>query len=163
MLAIKSAERLSFLPICVIMKLKSLALRERWRQRRRRGKMHQEPLKKNNKLLNIARILRRNMTRWEKHLWYDFLRYYPIKIYKQRIIDDFIVDFYCHSARLVVELDGSQHYTSQGKAHDAARTEILERYGIHVLRFSNADIDNNFDGVCKMIDIVIKERIESIQ
>ena len=125
--------------------------------------MNREPLKKNNKLLNIARILRRNMTRWEKHLWYDFLRYYPIKVYKQRIIDDFIVDFYCHSARLVVELDGSQHYTSQGKAHDAARTEILERYGIHVLRFSNADIDNNFDGVCKMIDIVIKERIESIQ
>ena len=67
--------------------------------------MNKEPLKKNNELLNIARILRRNMTRQEKHLWYDFLRYYPIKIYKQRIIDNFIADFYCHSARLVIELD----------------------------------------------------------
>ena len=87
--------------------------------------MEQKPLKKNNKLLNVARILRRNMTRQEKHLWYDFLRYYPVKIYKQRIIDDFIAHFYCHSARLVIELDGSQHYTNQGKAHDEARTEIL--------------------------------------
>ena len=99
------------------------------------------------------------MTRQEKHLWYDFLRYYPVKVYKQRIIDDFIVDFYCHSARLAIELDGSQHYTNQGKAHDESRTEILERYGIHVLRFSNKDIDDNFSGVCQMIDMVIRERI----
>ena len=124
--------------------------------------MEREPLKKNNELLNVARILRRNMTRQEKHLWYDFLRYYPVKIYKQRIIDNFIADFYCHSARLVIELDGSQHYTSRGKAHDAARTEILERYGIYVLRFSNRDVDKNFEGVCRMIDRVINERIEDL-
>ena len=124
--------------------------------------MEQTPLKKNNSLLNVARILRRNMTRQEKHLWYDFLRYYPIKIYKQRIIDNFIVDFYCHSARLVIELDGSQHYTKQGKVHDATRTEIFERYGIYVLRFSNKDVDENFDGVCRMIDRVIIERIENL-
>ena len=124
--------------------------------------MEQKPLKKNNKLLNVARILRRNMTRQEKHLWYDFLRYYPVKIYKQRIIDDFIADFYCHSARLVIELDGSQHYTNQGKAHDEARTEILERYGIHVLRFSNKDVNDNFEGVCYKIDKVINERIKDL-
>ena len=124
--------------------------------------MEQVPLKKNNKLLRAARILRRNMTRQENHLWYDFLRYYPVKIYKQRIIENFIADFYCHSARLVIELDGSQHYTQQGKKHDAARTEILERYGIYVLRFSNKDIDENFEGVCRMIDRVINERIESL-
>ena len=124
--------------------------------------MESTPLKKNNKLLNVARILRRNMTRQEKHLWYDFLRYYPVKMYKQRIIDNFIADFYCHSARLVIELDGSQHYTSQGKAHDEARTEILEKYGIHVLRFSNKDVDDNFEGVCRMIDKVINERIENL-
>ena len=123
--------------------------------------MEQKPLKKNNKLLNIARILRRNMTRQEKHLWYDFLRYYPVKIYKQRIIDNFIADFYCHSAHLIIELDGSQHYTSRGKARDEARTEILEKYGIYVLRFSNKDIDDNFEDVCRMIDRVINERIES--
>ena len=124
--------------------------------------MEREPLKKNNVLLNVARILRRNMTRQEKRLWYDFLRYYPVKIYKQRIIDNFIADFYCHSARLVIELDGSQHYTSQGKAHDKVRTEILERYGIYVLRFYNKDIDENFDGVCRMIDRVINERMEAL-
>ena len=124
--------------------------------------MEQKPLKKNNKLLNVARILRRNMTRQEKHLWYDFLRYYPVKIYKQRIIDDFIADFYCHSARLVIELDGSQHYTNQGKAHDEARTEILERYGIYVLRFSNKDVNDNFEGVCYKIDKVINERIKNL-
>ena len=124
--------------------------------------MEQTPLKKNTKLLNIARILRRNMTRQEKHLWYDFLRYYPVKIYKQRIIDNFIADFYCHNARLIIELDGSQHYTNQGKARDETRTEILEKYGIYVLRFSNKDVDENFYGVCRMIDRVINERIESL-
>ena len=124
--------------------------------------MEQLPLKKNHELLNIARILRRNMTRQEKHLWYDFLRHYPVKIYKQRIIDHFIADFYCHSARLVIELDGSQHSTSQGKIHDAARTEFLERYGIYVLRFSNKDVDDNFDGVCRTIDRMINERIEAL-
>ena len=123
--------------------------------------MEQKPLKKNNKLLNIARILRRNMTRQEKHLWYDFLRYYPVKIYKQRIIDNFIADFYCHSVRLIIELDGSQHYTSRGKARGEARTEILEKYGIYVLRFSNKDVDDYFEDVCRMIDRVINERIES--
>ena len=100
--------------------------------------MEQRPLKKNYKLLNIARILRRNLTRQEKHLWYDFLRYYPVKIYKQR------------------------NYTKLGKAHDEARTEILERYGIYVLRFSNKDIDENFEGVCRMIDRIINERIENV-
>ena len=101
------------------------------------------------------------MPRHEKHLWYDFLRYYPVKIYKQRITDNFITDFYCHSARLVIELDGSQH-TNQGKKHDAARVVILEKYRIYVLRFSNKDIDENFDGVCRMIDRVINERIENL-
>ena len=121
--------------------------------------MEQMPLKKNKKLLNIARILRRNMTRQEKHLWYDFLRYYPIKIYKQRIIDGFIADFYCHSARLVIELDGSGHYTKRGREYDQERTEILEKYGIYVLRFSNSDVDDNFEGVCYMIDKIINERV----
>jgi len=122
--------------------------------------MDQTSIKKNKKLLNVARILRRNMTRHEKHLWYDFLRHYPVKIYKQRIIDSYIADFYCHSARLIIELDGSQHYTDQGKKQDNVRTEVLEKYGIHVLRFSNKDVDENFKGVCRMIDRIIKERIE---
>ncbi|MBR3845173.1 MAG: DUF559 domain-containing protein [Clostridia bacterium] len=125
--------------------------------------MQQMPLKKNKKLLNIARILRSNMTRQEKHLWYDFLRYYPIKIYKQRIIDGFIADFYCHSARLVIELDGSGHYTKRGREYDQERTEILEKYGICVLRFTNSDVDDNFEGVCYMIDKIINERVERLE
>ena len=121
-----------------------------------------EQLKKNNKLLNAAKNLRRNMTPQENHLWYDFLQHYPIKIYKQRIIDNFIVDFYCHGARFVIELDGSQHYTREGKAHDKSRTEVLEKYGIDVLRFSNKDIDEKFESVCNMIDKIINDRIRNM-
>ena len=113
---------------------------------------------KNNSLLENAKSLRKNMTKQEKHLWYDFLRSYPIKIYKQRIIDNFIADFYCHKAKLVIELDGSQHYTEDGKFYDKQRTEILKEYGLTVLRFSNSDVDKNFDGVCFVIDKTIKER-----
>ena len=122
--------------------------------------MNKMSTKKNTELLENAKSLRRNMTRQEKHLWYDFLQHYPVKIYKQRIIDNFIADFYCHQARLVIELDGSQHYTTEGKSYDEARTEVLERYGLYVLRFSNRDIDDKFDGVCYIIDKTIKERVE---
>ena len=83
---------------------------------------------RNHKLLDNARKLRREMTPQEKHLWYDYLRYYPVKIYKQRIIDSFIVDFYCAKARLVIELDGSQHYTPDGKHYDGLRTDVIEKY-----------------------------------
>jgi len=124
--------------------------------------MDQLPIKKNEDLLDIAKILRRNMTRQEKHLWYDFLKDYPVKIYKQRIIDNYITDFYCHSARLVIELDGSQHYTKQGKLRDETRTLTLEKYGLCILRFSNKDIDEKFEGVCRMIDKTINERLKII-
>lgn len=99
------------------------------------------------------------MTRQEKHLWYDFLQHYPIKVYKQRIIDNYIADFYCHQARLVIELDGAQHYLPEGKSYDEARTEVLEKYGLYVLRFTNGDVDDRFEGVCYMIDKTIKERM----
>ena len=125
-----------------------------------RVKMEELKVTKNNDLLEKAKSLRRNMTRQEKHLWYDFLRNYPIKIYKQRIIDNYIVDFYCNKARLAIELDGSQHYTEDGVAYDTVRTEIIEKYDLHVVRFSNRDIDYNFDGVCQMIDRIIKSRVE---
>ena len=122
-----------------------------------------ESIKKNKKLLENARFLRREMTRHEKHLWYDFLQHSPIKIYKQRIIDNFIADFYCHKARLVIELDGSQHYTPEGKSYDEARTEIINQYGIKVIRYSNLDIDQKFNGVCFEIDRIIQERIKEIK
>ena len=111
---------------------------------------------KNNSLLERARELRREMTPQERTLWYLFLRYYPIKFYKQRIIDSFIADFYCHAARLVIELDGSQHFTEEGKAYDAERTRIMKGYGLTVLRFTNAEIDRSFDAVCDKIDRTVQ-------
>ena len=116
---------------------------------------------KNNNLLENAKELRKNMTKQEKHLWYDFLKCYPIKIYKQRIIDNFIADFYCHQAKLVIEIDGAQHYTPEGKEYDEFRTNVLESYGLLVLRFTNSDINERFDGVCYMIDKTIRERLPS--
>jgi len=102
---------------------------------------------KNHKMLPVARELRRKMTPQEKKLWYDFLRKYPVKFYKQRIIESFIVDFYCADARLVIELDGSQHYTEQGKAYDEERSQILNLYDLEVLRFTNLELDQQFDAV----------------
>ena len=109
-----------------------------------------------------ARELRHEMTPQERKLWYTFLRNYPIKIYKQRVIEFFIVDFYCAEAKLAIELDGSQHYTEQGKCYDAERTAIIEGYGVQVLRFSNRDIDKNLSGVCTVIDQTIQNRILSM-
>ena len=108
--------------------------------------------------LTKARQLRKNMTKQERRLWFDFLRAYPVKFYKQRPIDCYIADFYCASARLVIELDGGQHYTEEGLEYDRIRTEIMEKYGLTVLRFSNLDIDHNFEAVCTMIDHTVKER-----
>ena len=115
---------------------------------------------KDNTKLETARKLRREMTPHERKLWYLFLRKYPVKIYKQRIIDKFIVDFYCASAKLVIELDGSQHYEEHGLAYDAERTAVLESLGLHVIRYSNRDIDRNFTAVCEQIDLIIKERLQ---
>ena len=102
------------------------------------------------------------MTDQEKHLWYDYLSKYPIRWYKQRIIDNFIVDFYCSKAKLVVELDGSQHYEKDAMEYDKFRTKTINLYNIDVLRFSNYDVDNNFEGVCAIIDKAVKERINFI-
>ena len=113
--------------------------------------MKQTTVVKNNKMLDTARKLRREMTPQERKLWYLFLRKYPVKIYKQRIIESFIVDFYCTDARLVIELDGSQHYTEQGQCYDKERSLILQEYGLKVLRFSNSDVDFRFDHVCEAI------------
>ena len=89
----------------------------------------------------------------------SFPRKYPVKIYKQRIIGRFIADFYCASAKLVIELDGSQHYEPQGMAYDSERSAFLTALGSEVLRFSNRDVDMDFRGVCTQIDITIQKRL----
>ena len=83
--------------------------------------------KHNPKLTENAKELRRNMTKEEKHLWYDFLKTYPVRFLRQKVIDDYIADFYCHKARLIIELDGSQHYTAYGLLKDRIRTKNLKK------------------------------------
>ena len=117
-------------------------------------------ISKDNSQLENARRLRREMTPHERRLWYLFLRKYPVKIYKQRIIGRFIVDFYCACANLVIEADGSQHYEPQGMVHDAERSQFLTALGLEVLRFSNRDIDRDFRGVCEQIEITIQNRLQ---
>ena len=105
--------------------------------------------------LSAARDLRKNMTPQERHLWYDFLRNHPMKFYKQKQVGPFFLDFYCPARKLAIELDGSQHYEDIGKEQDLKRTEYLSRKQIRVLRFSNAEIDRNFEGVCTAIDLAV--------
>ena len=95
------------------------------------------------RLNSRAKHLRHEMTPQERKLWFGFLRDYPIKIYKQRVIEFFIVDFYCAEAKLVIELDGSQHYTEQGQLYDHERSCIIEQYGLEVLRFSNREVNRH--------------------
>lgn len=100
------------------------------------------------KLKLRADELRKNMTQQEWNLWYFYLRNHRLKWYRQRIIDRFIVDFYCHAAKLVIEIDGKQHYTEQGIAYDVERTQVLQRYGLKVLRYTNQQLECNFQEVC---------------
>ena len=95
----------------------------------------------------------------ENHLWYDFLRGYPMRFQRQKTIDGFIADFYCHAAKLIIELDGAQHYDEQGLARDKERTAILSEYGVEVLRFSNTEVENDFRRVCTVIDSAVQERM----
>ena len=117
---------------------------------------------KDYRLSSCAKALRKNMTPQENKLWYQFLRTYPLKIYKQRIIDAYIVDFYCAKAKLVIEIDGSQHYSQEGQEHDQRRSEALARYGVQVLRLSNREVNGEFDAVCQMIHQAIQDRIRII-
>ena len=110
----------------------------------------------NEKNITLAKNLRKNATSQENHLWYDFLSKYKVRFQRQKAIDNFIADFYCHKAKLIIEIDGSQHYTEKGKQKDAFRTEALEGYDLRVIRFTNYQINTNFRGVCEYIDAAVK-------
>ena len=118
-------------------------------------------LEYNKSNITLAKNLRQNATPQENHLWYDFLSKYEIRFQRQKAIDNFIADFYCHTAKLIIEIDGSQHYTKEGREKDEFRTEILEGYDLKVIRFTNQQIDTNFYGVCRYIDIIVKDSINS--
>ena len=108
----------------------------------------------------IAQNLRKNQTKEENHLWYDFLKTYPVQFKRQYQVGPYYVDFYCYRAQLVIELDGSQHYEAEGMLHDLQRTRYLNDQGLKVLRFANTDIWKNFAGVCEMIDAEVRKRSE---
>lgn len=111
----------------------------------------------NPELTRISKVLRNNMTKEEKHLWYDFLKKLNVDFKRQKIIGNYIVDFYCPAAKMVIELDGSQHYEAENKAADKVRDEYLAGLGVRVFRYSNQDINKNFDRVCIHITNRLKE------
>ena len=109
--------------------------------------------------VKVARTLRKNMTPWERKLWYEYLRSYPIRFQRQKVIGEYIADFYCAKARLIIELDGSGHYEEEQIEKDAKRTDDIERMNVSVIRISNSDVDKNFSGVCEFIDEVVKSTL----
>ena len=117
--------------------------------------------KHNKELTEFANKLRKNMTPEENHLWYDYLKKYQIRFLRQKVIDNYIADFYCSKAKLVIELDGSQHYTEEGLLKDRIRTEIISERNIMVVRILNRDVKKNFPGVCAYIDNIVRTRMIS--
>ncbi len=106
----------------------------------------------NRQLVEKAKELRKNMTPAEKRLWYGYLRTFKFRILRQRPIDNFIVDFFCAQLKLVIEVDGESHFTKYGKDYDWERTQILEGYGLKVLRFTNDEVLQDWEGVCRRIE-----------
>ncbi len=117
------------------------------------------PLNYNGKNITLAKALRKNATPQENHLWYDFLSKYEIRFQRQKAIDNFIADFYCQKAKLIIEIDGKQHHTEEGMKKDEFRTEILEGYDLKIIRFTNRQINLYFQSVCDYIDQVVNENL----
>ena len=119
--------------------------------------------KYNKELTESAKLLRKNMTKEEKHLWYDFLKNYPVRFLRQKILGRYIADFYSAEAKIVIELDGSQHYEKENRIYDEKRTEFLSQYGIKVIRIPNGEINTNFEGICRYLDNQIKQSLSQLR
>ena len=119
--------------------------------------------KHNPKIVPNAKILRKNMTKEERHLWYDFLKTHPIRFNRQKILGKYIADFYSAQANLVIELDGGGHYADEAKQYDEERTSFLKSYGLTVIRVPNSEVNNNFRGVCEFIDMQIKQSLSQLR
>ena len=119
--------------------------------------------KHNPQLVPFAKKLRKNMTKEERHLWYDFLKSYPVRFSRQKVLGNYIADFYSAEAKLVIELDGSQHYGEEGINMDKERTAFLESYGLTVIRIPNNEVMHNFMGVCESIDSAVKQSLSQLR
>ena len=115
--------------------------------------------KYNNRLIPLAKQMRKEMTKEERRLWYDYLRGYPVRFSRQKVLGKYIADFYCAKARLVIELDGSQHFDNANIRKDDERTTFIERYGLRVIRIPNNEVSQNFSGVCEYIDLAVKQSL----
>ena len=115
--------------------------------------------KHNKQLVPFAKQLRKEMTKEERHLWYDFLRIYPVRFSRQKVLGKYITDFYSAEAKLVIELDGSQHYDDVNIQRDAERTSFLEGYGLTIIRIPNNEVMQNFRGVCEYIDAAVRQSL----
>ena len=115
--------------------------------------------KHNNSLTKFAKNLRKSMTDEERRLWFCFLRDYPVRFLRQKVIDSYIADFYCSKAKLIIEIDGSQHFDDENIESDEQRTGQFELRDLEVIRFTNIDINTNFKGVCEYIDNIVQQRI----
>ena len=110
------------------------------------------PYKHNPKLTVNARNLRKDMTKEERRVWYDYIKHKPIKVLRQKVVENYILDFYYPPKKIAIELDGSQHYTADGMLKDEIRTEHIAQYGITVYRIPNNAVNWNFEGVCQYLD-----------
>ena len=119
--------------------------------------------KHNKQLVPFAKQLRREMTKEERHLWYDFLHTYPVRFSRQKVLGQYIADFYSAQAKLILELDGSQHYEEGEREKDEERTAFLERYGLKVIRIPNNEVSRNFEGVCEYIDAAVKQSLSQLR
>ena len=119
--------------------------------------------KYNKQLIPLAKQLRKEMTKEERHLWYDFLRAYPVRFSRQKVLGKYIADFYSAEAKLVIELDGSQHYEENNMEKDSERTVFLEGYGLTVIRIPNNEVNSNFRGVCEYIDTAVKQSLSQLR
>ena len=115
--------------------------------------------KHNKQLVPFAKQLRKEMTKEERHLWYDFLRTHPVRFSRQKVLGKYIADFYSAEAKLVIELDGSQHYEDSNVVKDAERTAFLEGYGLTIIRIPNNEVSRNFRGVCEYIDVAVRQSL----
>ena len=119
--------------------------------------------KHNKDLVESAKFLRKNMTKEERHLWYDFLQKSPFRFSRQKILGKYIADFYCAKAKLVIELDGSQHFEKEVREYDNKRTAFLEEYGLKIVRIPNSEINNNFEGICRYLNEQIEQSLSQLR
>ena len=120
--------------------------------------------RKHNKMLTEnAKILRNNMTKEEKHLWYDYLRKCPVRFSRQKVLGKYIADFYSAEVKLVIELDGAQHFEKENRIYDEKRTEFLEQYDLKIIRIPNGEINTNFEGICRYLDKQIEQSLSQLR